>query len=466
MTLAFIVIPFGRSLLPSCVIILAFGNVMTLGYVLAVFLMHESANVRETKVYPRVIDRGPGRAYSVRATTDLMNNAQIVSDGRSLTSANEHVNETESESTLKGTQTGTEKDKNGESSAFRSELTTFDQDSNIKPAFIEMNRNNIKKSVGSVQQKREATKIVPHHDEFQSWSAWADKGSPHGQLQHGPAVALSNERVNHLPFFIIGGAQKAGTTYLRFLLDQHPFLESGDGLHGEARGEPHFFDWAYPGKAASKSVVASTYSKYFHISRRQFSAVNGSVLFFDTTPAYLVEDAVPGRVKSLLPEMRLLFIVRDPTDRYRSELQMEICRARFGQISNQYHIHGKMSNYLNVERGTSLAKKPLRRGLYVDQFERWLRFFPRHNMLIITSDELYATPEKITSDVLHFLFRDTGSLDSSAFKFNFKAPRNAACKSDLSTFIDDQELEQLRSFYHEKNRRLPALLGVHFPWVN
>ena len=85
---------------------------MTLGYVLAVFLMHESANVRETKVYPRVIDRGPGRAYSVRATTDLMNNAQIVSDGRSLTSANEHVNETESESTLKRTQTGTEKDEN------------------------------------------------------------------------------------------------------------------------------------------------------------------------------------------------------------------------------------------------------------------------------------------------------------------------------------------------------------------
>ena len=145
---------------------------------------------------------------------------------------------------------------------------------------------------------------------------------------------------------------------------------------------------------------------------------------------------------------------------------MEICRARFGQISNQYHIHGKMSNYLNVERGISLAKKPLRRGLYVDQFERWLRFFPRHNMLIITSDELYATPEKITSDVLYFLFRDMGSLDSSAFKFNFKAPRNAACKSDLSTFIDDQELEQLRSFYHEKNSRLPALLGVHFPWVN
>ena len=48
---------------------------------------------------------------------------------------------------------GTEKDENGESSAFRSDLTTSGQDSNIKPAFIEMNRNNIKKSVGNVQQK-------------------------------------------------------------------------------------------------------------------------------------------------------------------------------------------------------------------------------------------------------------------------------------------------------------------------
>ena len=24
-------------------------------------------------------------------------------------------------------------------------------------------------------------------------------------------------------------------------------MSGGDGLHGEKRGEPHFFDWGYPG---------------------------------------------------------------------------------------------------------------------------------------------------------------------------------------------------------------------------
>ena len=134
------------------------------------------------------------------------------------------------------------------------------------------------------------------------------------------------DKVLHLPYFIIAGTQKGGTTFLRWLLVQHPNLESGDGLHGEKRGEPHFFDWGYKGlepeyrargrrraaataPAAGSGVkvgaaveandveahaervaaVAEKYSKSFHLEREVFESRNRSTLFFDTTPAYLVE---------------------------------------------------------------------------------------------------------------------------------------------------------------------------------
>ena len=134
------------------------------------------------------------------------------------------------------------------------------------------------------------------------------------------------DKVLHLPYFIIAGTQKGGTTFLRWLLVQHPNLESGDGLHGETRGEPHFFDWGYKGlepdyrargrrraSAASAAgpgvkvgaavqeahgveghaervaAVAEKYSKSFHLEREVFESRNRSTLFFDTTPAYLVE---------------------------------------------------------------------------------------------------------------------------------------------------------------------------------
>lgn len=85
----------------------------------------------------------------------------------------------------------------------------------------------------------------PWHQLYTDWEQWVQLGTPHGDAWRSPAVIRGNA-VFHLPYFVIGGAQKAGTTFLRWLLVQHPLLESGDGLHGEARGEPHFFDWGYP----------------------------------------------------------------------------------------------------------------------------------------------------------------------------------------------------------------------------
>lgn len=148
------------------------------------------------------------------------------------------------------------------------------------------------------------------------------------------------------------------------------------------RGEPHFFDWAYPSISQSSPHVAAKYSKMFHravtcvawhgvqaecvrtwfpviarlgvlahttlhtfTQRSSFDNTNGSTLFFDTTPAYVVEvPQVPKRLSALLPKIRVVLIVRDPTDRYRSELQMEVCRRKgnLRELAVEFHKHGRV----------------------------------------------------------------------------------------------------------------------------
>jgi len=328
-----------------------------------------------------------------------------------------------------------------------------------------------------------STTVPPRHMLYPSWQAWTDAGSPHGDMRGGAAVlSKGKDQVHHLPYFSVVGAQKAGTTYLRFILVQHPQLASGDGLHGEANGEPHFFDWGYPGaQSSSTAAVATKYAAMFHSSTAKFnrqeladsSSVSfgssqgvigsgGNTLYFDTTPAYLVElKTVPARMHRLVPHIKLVAIVRDPTDRYRSEFQMEVCRARFNAISDIYHQHGAMAQYL---REPVAAKfKPLWRGLYLDQFQAWLNLWPREALLVLTSDELYAAPANATARVLNFLKLDPSPSNFNGF--NFKASKNAACKKDMTPFLDASELAQLREFYHKKNQGLSELLGVTFSWL-
>lgn len=142
---------------------------------------------------------------------------------------------------------------------------------------------------------------------------------------------------------------------------------------------------------------------------------------------------------------------------------MEICRARLGQISEQFHIHGQMNSFLQYP--PSSVHKPLMRGLYYDQFKRWFQLYDRSSsFLILTSDVLYSQPEHAVNQVLSFLNVD--KITPSNFKFNYKAPKNAACKKDMGPYIDAEELAALKGYYIQHNEGLEELVSMTFHWLH
>src|SRR6185503_11331882 len=88
------------------------------------------------------------------------------------------------------------------------------------------------------------------------------------------------------------------------------------------------------------------------------------------------------------------------------------------------------------------------RGLYAQQLERWLEYFPREQLLVLKAEDLLAQPAEVYAQTLHFL----GLRDWELGDF----PQHN--KKPYST-IDPELRARIDARYAEPNRRLEELLG-------
>ena len=111
-----------------------------------------------------------------------------------------------------------------------------------------------------------------------------------------------------LPDFLVIGAPKAGTTAVHAALARHP------ALYMSAVKEPKFFltDGPPPTKGGPGDVA--TYRE--HVWRRAdyealFEPAPAGALCGESTPFYLYDQAAQLRTHALVPEARLIVILRD-----------------------------------------------------------------------------------------------------------------------------------------------------------
>lgn len=184
--------------------------------------------------------------------------------------------------------------------------------------------------------------------------------------------------------FIIG-AQKAGTTFLAGLLDQHPEICLS------IPKEPQFFSFRYDrglGHYAS-----------------QFPEPTGSVLL-DASTSYTMlraaedldrEDApgnaapVPERIHALNPDAKLIYVLRDPAERAASAYRH--MRKASGAPSGP------------VSLMACLRERPILEltSRYSVQAERYLDVFPRENLHFVAFRRLKAEPADVARECFAFL---------------------------------------------------------------
>src|SRR5438105_258919 len=129
-----------------------------------------------------------------------------------------------------------------------------------------------------------------------------------------PNDTIGAMRRNPLPTFVIIGAQKSATRWLRINLGQHPEIFT-------APSELHFWN----GKWKVRNVALESY-------RAQFAGWKGEPIVGEATPGYMMWRHDPRRValqmKYGLPDARLIATLRNPIDRANSAMLHHVRRGR------------------------------------------------------------------------------------------------------------------------------------------
>lgn len=187
--------------------------------------------------------------------------------------------------------------------------------------------------------------------------------------------------------FLIGGAQKGGTTALDSYLRGHPKITMAKNK------EVHFFD-----DERQFRQPAPDYLSY----HANFALVSPDAVMGEATPIYMYWHAAPGRVWEYNPAMKWILILRNPSERAYSHWNMERSRGQ-EQLPFYEAIKNEHARCKEVFPEQHRVYSYIGRGFYTGQIKRIRHYFAVEQMLILRSEDLLKQPQCTLNRVCDFL---------------------------------------------------------------
>lgn len=254
-----------------------------------------------------------------------------------------------------------------------------------------------------------------------------------------------------LPDFLIIGAQRCGTSSLYKYLGAHPQIAPS------LRKETEYFSTRFTeGEAWYRSHFPLRIQGKLR-SRRSFEA----------TPDYMLDPRAAERAHELVPEARIIAMVRSPTERAYSQYHHN---RRHGHEPLSFddalaaepdRVEGEYDRLLTDPEYRAL---PLRRhayvgrGMYAQQLENWLGTYGADRVLVERFEDLIDSPDRTLSRIERFVGVDDWVPPSFANHSYGMAGRSS------SEPMSDNARQHLSKIFETPNRRLEELLGKPMGW--
>jgi hypothetical protein len=240
-----------------------------------------------------------------------------------------------------------------------------------------------------------------------------------------------------LPQAIIIGAQKCATTGLIYTLNYHPDVWCAHEMNyinnkivppENGGSELDFFSENW-----DKGI--RWYSDWFSPGKDLFC--------IEKSPSYFVHSEVPERIKLLIPDCKLILMVRDPV--YRAF-------SAYNHIQQQKSEWAKQIVGVPFMESTVKYPKLLHDGCYFDHLHKWLEFFPKDQILIIAQEKLVKQYRIENDKILNFL----------GLKITKLPNHKSHVRSYDGRTISLNEKKELQSYFKSHNEKLFDFLGYRF----
>jgi hypothetical protein len=266
------------------------------------------------------------------------------------------------------------------------------------------------------------------------------------------------------PDFICVGAQKSGTGWLYRQLALHP------DFWMPPLKELHYFDElsrtrrAHPPRSKDdrdlrfvENIAKLSARTYIDLEGyAQLFEPKASLLSGDITPAYsTLNDEIIQRVVSYFPNLKVIFLARDPVERVWSQLSMVV---RLGGIEP-----------FDVADIDEVIRRLLHPGIFSFSHPskivaRWKRYVHPDQFRTYFFDDLERNPTELRRAILHFLSADSGK-PSGRLKANYnhkagseKLPLTNKVRSGVARFFE-KELKACAAELGGPARQWPARYG-------
>ncbi|GAA3200710.1 sulfotransferase domain-containing protein [Actinocorallia longicatena] len=274
-------------------------------------------------------------------------------------------------------------------------------------------------------------------------------------VTRGYAVQTAERR--HLPDFMIIGTKRGGTTSMWNYLVQHPLVMP---MYPSSRGlkSPWYF---YANYARGEAWYRSHFATEKRLDRLEAETGSRPVTG-EACPYYMYDPRIAGRVHAMMPELKIIVLLRDPVKRAYSHFwertgegdetltferalaaEPERTAGELDRMAADPFYYGRAHDYFSYRD----------RGIYLPQLQRWEALYGRDRMMIMPAEELYADEQKAVDKVSAFLGLPSHPVSVAKRHNHLPAPP-----------MDPATRAELTEFYREHNRALFTWLGTDYGW--